>query len=131
MRFPVVAFHHANSPFPKIDWCTLGSLHKVIAVLNKLAYSTKHVAKSISHKELLRSRSTFGLLVKTLLDHVVEDTRESIALGKLWSWFVNDLLQQVQDTRRGKIAIRYLLAGCKRKLANGKLHDTKTKTPDV
>jgi uncharacterized FAD-dependent dehydrogenase len=131
MRFPVVTFHHANRPFSKIDWCTLGSLHKVITVLNKLASNTNQGATGISYKELLGSWSTFGLLVKTLLDHVVEDTRESIALGELRSWLVNNLLQQVQDTCRGKVAIRHLLASRERKLADSKLHDAETETPDI
>jgi hypothetical protein len=95
MRFPVVAFHHTNSPFSEIDWCALGGLHKVVAVLDMLAYNTNHGAQGTSHKELLRSWPTLRFLVKTLLDHVVEDTRESIALRKLRSWLVNNLLQQV------------------------------------
>jgi len=53
-----------------------------------------------SYVEFLGRRPVGGVLEQALLDHVVEDLGEGVALGQFGCGLVDDLLEQIEDAGR-------------------------------
>lgn len=103
MRLAVIPLHEADGPFSQVDGGSLGRLYKRVSVLHHIYVSLfSHFSSSLPHsspfhgwqtyKQFLRCGAFIGDLAQTLLNHVLQDGGEGIALGKLRRRLVHDLL---------------------------------------
>lgn len=84
-----------------------------------------------TYVEFLWRWTLLGSLRHALLDHILEDLGECLALRQPWRGLVHDLLEEVEDTRWGGVAVREVLAGVEGELADGELHDGEAETPHI